>query len=199
VVRFRGRSDADRTDRPGRRNERATSRTVSGTGPAASLSVHRRPSPPSPFTQPQPRSPVATATALTKQYRAVLAVDDLTFALEAGTVTGFLGPHGAGKTTTLRLLLGLAEPTACEALVFGRRYQELDQPARMVGAVLESNDFHPGRSGRDHLRALAIAAEIPLRRVDEVLRLVELAGDAERRGKSRSPGVRPQRPPAAGA
>ena len=76
-------------------------------------------------------------------------MDDLTFTLQTGTVTGFLGPNGGGKTTTLRVLLGLAEPTAGRALVFGRRYRELDQPARLAGAVLESNDFHPARSGRD--------------------------------------------------
>src|SRR5215218_10998704 len=114
-------------------------------------------------------TPVASVRALTKHYGEIAAVDDLTFSLERGTVTGFLGPNGAGKTTTLRLLLGLAEPTSGEALVFGRRYCELEQPARRVGAVLESNDFHPGRSGRDHLKMLALAAEIPSSRVDEVL------------------------------
>ena len=99
-------------------------------------------------------------------------------------------PNGAGKTTTLRLLLGLAEPTAGEALVFGRRYRELARPARRVGAVLESNDFDPGRSGGDHLRALALAAEIPRRRVDEVLELVELEAVADRRVKTYSLGMR---------
>jgi ABC-2 type transport system ATP-binding protein len=133
---------------------------------------------------------VVTANSLSKRYGEVLAVDDVTFSLAAGTVTGFLGPNGAGKTTTLRLLLGLAEPTAGEALVFGRRYRELDQPARRVGAVLESNDFYPGRSGRDHLRALAIAAEIPPRRVTEVLALVEIEAVAARRVKTYSLGMR---------
>jgi ABC-2 type transport system ATP-binding protein len=90
----------------------------------------------------------------------------------------------------LRLLLGLAEPTAGEALVFGRRYRELDDPARRVGAVLESNDFHPGRSGRDHLRTLALAAEIPRGRVEEVLELVELEPVAARRVKSYLLGMR---------
>src|SRR6266508_2816744 len=127
---------------------------------------------------------------LTKRFGEVVAVDDLTFSLRPGTVTGFLGPNGAGKTTTLRLLLGLSEPTAGEALVFGRRYRELDHPARRVGAVLESNDFHPDRSGRDHLRALALAAEIPLSRVEEVLALVALEGVAKRRAKTYSLGMR---------
>jgi ABC-2 type transport system ATP-binding protein len=114
----------------------------------------------------------------------------VTFSLEPGTVTGFLGPNGAGKTTTLRLLLGLAEPTAGEALVFGRRYQELDQPIRLIGAVLESGDFHPARSGRDHLRALALAAGVPVSRVDEVLEIVELSGAAGRLVRTYSLGMR---------
>ena len=136
-----------------------------------------------------PRDAVVSVQGLTKRYGDLVAVDDLTFSLEAGTITGFLGPNGAGKTTTLRLLLGLAEPTAGEALVFGRRYRRLDQPARRVGAVLESNDFDPGRSGGDHLRALALAAKIPPGRVDEVLELVEL-GAASRRVKTYSLGMR---------
>src|SRR5689334_23378794 len=117
---------------------------------------------------------VLAADALTKRFGDLRAVDGLSFALEAGTVTGFLGPNGAGKTTTLRMLLGLAAPTSGSALVFGRRYEELDEPARRVGAVLEATDFHPGRRGRDHLRTLAVATRIPPSRVDEVLRLVEL-------------------------
>ncbi|CAN5765669.1 ATP-binding cassette domain-containing protein [soil metagenome] len=137
-----------------------------------------------------PRDPAVRVTSLTKRYGGLVAVDDLTFLLEAGTVTGFLGPNGAGKTTTLRLMLGLAEPTDGEALVFGRPYRELDQPARRVGAVLESNDFHPGRSGCDHLQTLALAAEIPPSRVDEVLELVELAASADRRVKTYSLGMR---------
>jgi ABC-2 type transport system ATP-binding protein len=134
--------------------------------------------------------PVVAINSLTKRYGELVAVDDLTFSLRSGTVTGFLGPNGAGKTTTLRLLLGLAEPTGGEALVFGRRYGDLDEPARRVGAVLESSDFHPGRSGRDHLRALALAAEIPSSRVEEVLALVEIEAVAERRVKTYSLGMR---------
>jgi ABC-2 type transport system ATP-binding protein len=133
---------------------------------------------------------VVGVRSLTKRYGDVVAVDGLTFLLEAGTVTGFLGPNGAGKTTTLRLLLGLAEPDAGEALVFGHRYRELDEPARRVGAVLESNDLHPGRSGRDHLRALALAAELPPIRIEEVLTLVELETAAERRVRTYSLGMR---------
>jgi ABC-2 type transport system ATP-binding protein len=141
---------------------------------------------------------VVTAISLTKRYGGLVAVDDLTFSLRSGSVTGFLGPNGAGKTTTLRLLLGLAEPTSGEALVFGRRYRELDNAARRVGAVLESSDFHPGRSGRDHLRALGLAAKIPPGRVEEVLVLVELEAAADRRVKTYSLGMR-QRLALAGA
>jgi ABC-2 type transport system ATP-binding protein len=133
--------------------------------------------------------PVVQINSLTKRYGELLAVDNLTFSLHPGTITGFLGPNGAGKTTTLRLLLGLAEPTEGEALVFGRRYGELDDPARRVGAVLESTDFHPGRSGHDHLRALAFAAEIEPERVESVLSLVELEA-ADRRVKTYSLGMR---------
>jgi len=142
------------------------------------------------FAQAPPGEPVVSVQALTKHFGDVVAVEDVTFSLEAGTVTGFLGPNGAGKTTTLRLLLGLARPSAGEALVFGRRYRDLDSPPRRVGAVLESNDFHPGRSGRDHLRALALAAEIPPSRVEEVLELVELEPVAGRRVKTYSLGMR---------
>jgi ABC-2 type transport system ATP-binding protein len=136
------------------------------------------------------RDPVVTVSSLTKRFGDVVAVDELTFSLHPGTVTGFLGPNGAGKTTTLRLLLGLAEPAAGQALVLGRRYREMDDPAHRVGAVLESSDFHPGRSGRDHLRALALAAEIPSSRVEEVLALVELEAAAGRRVRTYSLGMR---------
>jgi ABC-2 type transport system ATP-binding protein len=127
---------------------------------------------------------------LTKRYGDVLAVERVSFALEPGTITGFLGPNGAGKTTTLRMLLGLARPTAGEALVFGRRYQELEHPARRVGAVLESGDFDPGRSGRNHLRVLALATGVPKARVEELLELVELQAAADRLVKTYSLGMR---------
>jgi ABC-2 type transport system ATP-binding protein len=131
-----------------------------------------------------------SATNLTKRYGEVVAVDDLTFALEPGSITALLGPNGAGKTTTLRVVLGLAEPTEGTALVFGRPYRELDEPIRRVGAVLESDDFDPGRSGRNHLRALALAAGIGFDRVDEVLALVELSVAADRRVRTYSLGMR---------
>ncbi|MQA73491.1 MAG: ATP-binding cassette domain-containing protein [Solirubrobacterales bacterium] len=159
-------------------------------GQAASPSVRDRASPARAHADSSAVDPVVGVRSLTKRFGEVVAVQDLTFSLEASTVTGFLGPNGAGKTTTLRLLLGLAAPTAGAALVFGRRYCELEDPAGRVGAVLESNDFHPGRSGRDHLRALALAAEIPQARVEEVLALVELGPAANRRVKTYSLGMR---------
>ena len=134
--------------------------------------------------------PALSVEGLSKRFGHVLAVDDLTFDVEAGRVTGFLGPNGAGKTTTLRMLLGLVHPTGGQALVHGRRYAELERPAEVVGAVLEATGFHPGRTARDHLRVLATAARLPLSRVDEVLREVELEHDARRRVGGFSLGMR---------
>jgi ABC-2 type transport system ATP-binding protein len=134
--------------------------------------------------------PIVAVEGLTKRYGPVVAVDGVTFSLVRGTITGFLGPNGAGKTTTLRLLLGLAEPTSGTALVFGQRYAQLGEPVRQVGAVLESSDFNPGRSGRDHLRVMALAAGLPWQRVEEVLGIVELAGAASRPVRTYSLGMR---------
>jgi ABC-2 type transport system ATP-binding protein len=134
--------------------------------------------------------PFVSARPLTKRYGSFLAVDDVTFSLSSGTVTGLLGPNGAGKTTILRMILGLAEPTKGDAHVFGCRYRELDRPSDRIGAVLESNDFHPGRSGRGHLHALALGAEIPPQRVGDVLALIELEPVADMRVKTYSLGMR---------
>ena len=137
-----------------------------------------------------PPAAVVRAESLTKRFGDVVAVDDLSFELEQGTITGFLGPNGAGKTTTLLMLLGLVAPTSGTALVFGRPYAQLAQPSRQVGAALEAADFHPGRSGRDHLRMLAEAVGLPRSRVEDVLRLVELQEAAGRRVKTYSLGMR---------
>jgi len=127
---------------------------------------------------------------LTKRFGPVTAVDDLTFDVPAGRITGFLGPNGAGKTTTLRMALGLITPTAGEALIGGRRYADLPQPRRAVGALLEATGFHPGRRGRDHLRILARAADVDSARVETVLDLVELSSAADRRVGGYSLGMR---------
>ena len=148
------------------------------------------PNPPPASGASEPLTSVVRVESLTKRFGSVLAVDDLSFELDQGTITGFLGPNGAGKTTTLRTLLGLAAPTSGRALLFGRPYAQLTQPSRRVGAVLEATDFHPGRSGRDHLRMLAEAVDLPHSRVDDVLRLVELQAEARRRVKIYSLGMR---------
>jgi ABC-2 type transport system ATP-binding protein len=127
---------------------------------------------------------------LTKRYRQATAVDDLSFSIPRARITGFLGPNGAGKTTTLRVLLGLALPTSGRATVAGLRYRELDAPLRTVGAVLEASNYHPARSGRNHLRVLATAAGISGSRVDDVLAEVELTDAAKRRVGSYSLGMR---------
>ena len=127
---------------------------------------------------------------LTKRYGSTVAVQDLSFAVTAGRVTGFLGPNGAGKSTTMRAILGLVRPTAGTTTVLGRPYRELDRPEKRVGALLETFDAHPGRSGRNHLRVLALAGGIPRSRVDEVLALVELGQAGRRRVKGYSLGMR---------
>jgi ABC-2 type transport system ATP-binding protein len=127
---------------------------------------------------------------LTKWFGEVCAVDDLTVDFRAGEVTGFLGPNGAGKTTTMRMVLGLAEPTSGSALIGGRRYRELRTPRRVVGAALETSGCHPGRSGRDHLRILALGAGVGEQRVTEVLEMVELTAAADRRVGGYSLGMR---------
>jgi ABC-2 type transport system ATP-binding protein len=135
-------------------------------------------------------SPPIEIRGLTKRFRKVLAVDDLSFSVERGRITGFVGPNGAGKTTTLRAVLGLVAPTGGEARVFGSPYSALDDPIRQVGAVLETSTFHPGRTGRNHLRTIATAAGIPRSRVEEVLALVGLAPAARRRVGGYSLGMR---------
>jgi ABC-2 type transport system ATP-binding protein len=127
---------------------------------------------------------------LTKRFGDVHAVTDLTFSVEPGSITGFLGPNGAGKTTTLRMILGLAAADAGDATIGGRHYADLDDPTRTVGAVLESNSFHPGRTARNHLRIYCAAAGLPDSRADEVLGEVGLSDAARRRTGQFSLGMR---------
>jgi len=133
---------------------------------------------------------VIEVQGLTKRYGPTVAVQDLSFTVTAGRVTGFLGPNGAGKSTTMRAILGLVRPSAGTTRVLGRPYRELDGPEKRVGALLETFDAHPGRSGRNHLRVLALAGGIPRSRVDEVLALVELGQAGRRRVKGYSLGMR---------
>ena len=127
---------------------------------------------------------------LTKRYGKTIAVDDLSFRVTPGRITGFLGPNGAGKTTTLKAVLGLVHPTSGTTTVFGKPYRELDDPLRRVGAVLETSRYHPGRSGRNHLRVVAAQAAVPNARVDEVLQLVAMKEPAKRRVGGYSMGMR---------
>jgi ABC-2 type transport system ATP-binding protein len=127
---------------------------------------------------------------LTKRFGKTLAVDNLSFTAEPGRITGFLGPNGAGKTTTMRAVLGLVHPKSGTATVLGRRYRDLDHPGRRVGAVLEASSYHPGRTGRNHLRVAAAASGLPRTRVEEVLELVELRDAARRRVGGYSLGMR---------
>ena len=127
---------------------------------------------------------------LSKRFGSVRAVEGLSFDAPVGQVTGFLGPNGAGKTTTLRMLLGLVRPTAGEALIGGIRYEQLRDPTRVVGAVLEYSASNPGRTGRDQLRVLAAVTGAPTRRVDEVIAQVDLGDAMNRRVSGYSTGMR---------
>ncbi|GAA4298962.1 ABC-type multidrug transport system ATPase subunit [Actinomadura luteofluorescens] len=127
---------------------------------------------------------------LRKRYGPAVAVDGLSFAVEAGRVTGFVGPNGAGKSTTMRMILGLDAPDAGTALVCGRPYRSLRNPLRRVGALLDAGALHPGRRARDHLLWMAQSNGISPRRVDEALEAVGLASVARRRAGGFSLGMR---------
>ncbi|THA85028.1 ATP-binding cassette domain-containing protein [Streptomyces sp. LRa12] len=127
---------------------------------------------------------------LTKDYGTRRAVDDLSFTVRPGRVTGFLGPNGAGKSTTMRLVLGLDRPTAGTATVGGRPYTALDEPLRLVGALLDADCAHGSRTARDHLRVLAASNRLPARRVDEVMEQTGIAAVARRRVRTYSLGMR---------
>ncbi|GAA1303008.1 ABC transporter ATP-binding protein [Pseudonocardia xinjiangensis] len=126
------------------------------------------------------RSGRVTVQGLSKRFGAVVAVDGVTFSVEPGVVTGFLGPNGSGKTTTLRMIVGLITPTTGDARVNGVPFAELSDPARVVGAVLEAQGFHPARTARRHLLACAAAIGVPDAAVDHVLGTVGLTADADR-------------------
>jgi ABC-2 type transport system ATP-binding protein len=126
---------------------------------------------------------------LTKRYGATLAVDRLSFAVRPGTVTGFLGPNGSGKSTTMRMIMGLDTPDGGQARIGGHAYRELRWPLREVGALLEARAFHPGRTARSHLLALAAANAVPASRVEEVLGIVGLETAGGRRAGTFSLGM----------
>src|SRR3954467_1486976 len=117
---------------------------------------------------------------LTKDFGAVRAVDDLSFDIDEGKVVGFLGPNGSGKTTTLRSLVGLVEPTSGAATIRGVAYADLHDPVRQIGVMLEAAP-HPPRPARTPLGVLAVEGALPVSRADEMLDLVDLGGAARRR------------------
>ncbi|MBJ2122534.1 ATP-binding cassette domain-containing protein [Arthrobacter sp. MSA 4-2] len=127
---------------------------------------------------------------LSKSFRGVRRVEDISFSVGAGRITGLLGPNGAGKTTTIRMLLGLIAPDAGEALVFGKPFRDLSDPTRVVGAVLDAGGLHPGRTARQHLRIAAAQGYHAVARVEEVLTIVGLSADADRRIRDYSLGMR---------
>src|SRR4051812_14094597 len=127
---------------------------------------------------------------LSKAYGTRVVVDRLSFTAEPGRVTGFLGPNGSGKTTSMRVLLGLAAPSSGMATFDGQRYAALRNPIHQVGAVIATDTFHPGRSGREHVRVMAVAAGIGRHRVEAVLDLVGLSDAASRRVGGYSLGMR---------
>ena len=129
------------------------------------------------------------ARGLVKRYGSTTAVDHLSFDVRPGTVTGFLGPNGAGKSTTMRMVLGLDRPDDGVARINGKNYRELAWPMREVGALLEAKAFHPGRSARAHLTALAASNAIPRRRVNDVLEITGLEQAADRRAGKFSLGM----------
>lgn len=149
---------------------KATSRHVGFTGQRDTYSLH--------------------VNHLTKRYGDNTVVEDLSFTVPSGRVTGFLGPNGSGKSTTMKIMLDLAAATQGAATIGGYRYRELSDPSRTVGAMIESDAFHPGRSGRNHLRILADATGVPHERVDEMLDQVGLAGAANRKAGAYSLGMR---------
>ena len=128
--------------------------------------------------------------SISKHFGAVRAVDGLTFTVEPGVVTGFLGPNGAGKTTSLRMLLGLVQPSGGSATFGGVAYRDLDDPLGTVGTALEASSFHPGRTARNHLRVYAAAAGVDAKRIDHVLELTGIAHAADRRVGGFSMGMR---------
>lgn len=131
-----------------------------------------------------------TISGLTKTYGPITAIDDLSFTALPGRVTGFLGPNGAGKSTTLRILLGLDFADSGSALIGRRSYRQFADPALVVGAALEADSFHPGRTGRNHLAVYAAAMGVAKSRIGEVLELVGLQDSADREAGGYSLGMR---------
>jgi ABC-2 type transport system ATP-binding protein len=131
-----------------------------------------------------------TATSLTKRYGRATAVDDVTFSCAAGTITGFLGRNGAGKSTTLRMITGLARPDSGRATITGKPFRALGNPARIVGTLLDASAFHNGRTARETLRIASAVIGVPRSRGEELLDAVGLGAAANRRVGGYSLGMR---------
>jgi ABC-2 type transport system ATP-binding protein len=158
--------------------------STEGSGPAARTAgaASRRPA--------ATTDPAIQVAGLRKMFGRVAAVGDVSFTVSYGRITGFLGPNGAGKTTTLRMILGLIRPDAGTAVIAGKPYAKLANPARTVGALPDAAAAHPGRSGYDHLRVLAAQAGIPGLRAGQLLERVGLADAARQRAGRYSLGMR---------
>ncbi|WP_020499727.1 ATP-binding cassette domain-containing protein [Sciscionella marina] len=136
------------------------------------------------------RSGRIVVSGLSKQFGPVTAVSNLSFAVEPGSVTGFLGPNGSGKTTTLRMILGLVRPSQGISTINGVGFEQLEEPGRVVGAVLDAQGFHPKRTARNHLLVYTAAMGIPDHRAEEVLGLVGLGVAADRMAGTFSLGMK---------
>ncbi len=167
-----------------------TMTSPTATSPTANSVVTAPTTGPQPCAAPAGGTYLLTVDNVTKSYGHHVVVDHLSFTVPPGRVTGFLGPNGSGKSTTLKIMLDLARADEGSASIGGRRYRDLSDPARTVGAMIESEAFHPGRSGRNHLRILADAIGISPTRVDDILEQVGLADAADRRAGAYSLGMR---------
>ncbi|MFD0556585.1 ABC-2 type transport system ATP-binding protein [Stackebrandtia endophytica] len=135
-------------------------------------------------------APHLRVRGLTKRFGEVAAVSDLTFDAGPGRITGFLGPNGSGKTTTLRMLLGLVRPTSGTATIDDRSYRQIPHPARTIGAALDSGNQHPGRTARDHLRVYGAMIGADDARVEEIIEMLFMTDFADRRVRGFSTGMR---------
>ncbi len=132
-----------------------------------------------------------TIDKLSKKYGGHTVVDDISFAARSGRVTGFLGPNGAGKSTSMRMMVGLTQPTSGSATIAGRRFADLPNPGMEVGVMLDASAQHAGRTGREILTIAQWMMGLPARRVDEMLELVSLTEtEANRRVGNYSLGMR---------
>ena len=135
---------------------------------------------------------------LSKSFGETHAVKNLSFTVKPGRVTGFLGPNGSGKSTSLRCLTGLVTPTSGVALIDGKEYSKLQNPASIVGASLEATGFHPGRTGYSNLAVIADAIGLGRQEVEASIARVGMTFAQDNRVDTYSLGMK-QRLALAGA